>query len=154
MASDFSRIDEFVIAGALPGARGGGASWRELETLGVSVLFSLVPRAIEGQPGTLHREIHALVDVVEPGTSGADIHYLERVVQRLNALRAAKRVTYVHCVSGVSRTGLVLAAWKMKHAGLGRDAALAWLRERRPTLAPNAAFMALLLEWERALRLG
>jgi len=151
MPSDFARIDELMFAGALPGERGGGASWRELEQLGVSVLFSLVPRPIAGQPGNLLREVHQLVDSVEE--SGASLEFLNRVVERLESLRQARRVVYVHCVAGVSRTGLVLVAWRMKQARVSRDVALEWLRARRPTLAPNPAFMTLLTKWEKSLRL-
>ncbi|MBS2033283.1 MAG: dual specificity protein phosphatase family protein [Deltaproteobacteria bacterium] len=54
-------------------------------------------------------------------------------------------------MDAASGTGLVLAAWRMKDARTHRHAAPAWLRERRPTLAPNPTFMELLLEWERGI---
>ena len=38
----------------------------------------------------------------------------------------------VHCRAGLGRTGTLIGAWLMKHAGFGADEAMGWLRIVRP----------------------
>ena len=144
----YSLIADRLIAGGLPGGDGDGqgTSWAELDALDVSVLFSLLPTHFIDPPSGLKQELHPLMDAVDE-RSGADLRYLERTVRKLTALRAAGETVYVHCMAGVSRTGLVLCAWRMQAAREPPEQALAWLRERRRCLEPNRGFMALLARW-------
>ena len=64
---------------------------------------------------------------------------------------AEGRCVYLHCLAGVSRTGLVLTAWQMNRARQGPATALQALREKRPCLQPNSGFLALLAQWEAKL---
>lgn len=144
----YSTIADRLIAGDMPGGGGDsqGTSWAELDALDVSVLFSLLPTSFDGQPHGLKHELHPLMDAADE-RSGADLRYLERTVRKLVALHAAGETVYVHCMAGVSRTGLVLCAWRMQTAREPPEQALAWLRERRRCLEPNRGFMALLADW-------
>ena len=80
-----------------------------------------------------------------------NLNWLKERVRFVEEQRAAGRTVYVHCFAGVSRSGMVAAAYLMKRDGLTPAAALARLRESRPNIRPNAAFLALLDEWEREM---
>ncbi len=62
------------------------------------------------------------------------------------------REVFIHCRAGVSRSGMVVAAYLMLRDGCTRDEALAVSRARRPRVGPNPAFMGLLLEWQQSIR--
>jgi protein-tyrosine phosphatase len=61
-------------------------------------------------------------------------------------------VVYVHCRNGVSRSGMVVAAYLMRRESWSRDQALDFMRSRRPGVRPNPAFMRLLWDWEKSLK--
>ena len=84
----------------------------------------------------------------EPAPS---LEWLLEQVDWIEAQRGAGRVVYVHCRNGVSRSVMVMAAYLMRREGWLRDRALEHLRERRPGVRPNPAFLRLLAEWERTL---
>lgn len=85
----------------------------------------------------------------EPAPS---LQWLRTQVEFVETQRAAGHSVFVHCKQGISRSGMVLAAYLMKREGWSRDEALAHLREHRPIVRPNPAFMQLLLEWEQSLK--
>jgi protein-tyrosine phosphatase len=87
----------------------------------------------------------------EPAPS---LDWLRRQVEFVASQRQAGRTVFVHCRNGVSRSGLVVAAYLMRREGWPRDEALGYLRSRRPEVRPNPAFMRLLREWEESLRRG
>ena len=66
--------------------------------------------------------------------------------------RRAGRTTYVHCMVGQNRSGAVVTAYLMQKHGMGRDAALAFLQQKRPVVQPDPTLMRLLAEWERELK--
>jgi hypothetical protein len=78
--------------------------------------------------------------------------WLREQVGFIQSERAAGHGVFVHCRNGVSRSGLVMAAYLMRREGWSRDQALAFLRGRRQGVRPNPAFMQLLTEWARALK--
>lgn len=80
------------------------------------------------------------------------LHWLREQVHFVAEQRRADRTVYVHCLAGVSRSGLVVVAYLMQERGWKRDEALAFVRRGRPSARPNPAFMQLLSEWEQALR--
>jgi protein-tyrosine phosphatase len=80
------------------------------------------------------------------------IEWLRRIVEFIEAQRQAGLTVYVHCVAGISRSGMVATAYLMYEHGWSRDEALAFVRSRRPEIRPNPAFMPLLMEWEQALK--
>jgi hypothetical protein len=80
------------------------------------------------------------------------LDWLRSQVAFIESERAAGRTVFVHCRNGVSRSGMVVVAYFMAHHGWSRDEAVVFVRSRRPGLRPNPAFMQLLLEWERLLK--
>jgi len=67
--------------------------------------------------------------------------------QFIDAQRRDGVTTYVHCLNGVSRSGMVVTAYLYEKRWT-RDQALAFVRSKRPITRPNPAFMELLLKWE------
>ena len=80
------------------------------------------------------------------------LDWLREQVGFIESERAAGRIVFVHCRNGVSRSGMVMAAYLMRRENWSREKALEFLRSRRPGVNPNPAFMQLLLEWERSLK--
>jgi hypothetical protein len=114
-------------------------------------------------PGT--RAVLNLCETTDPFTAGThlwepirdaepapDLDWLARMVGFVAGHRRAGDVTFVHCRNGVSRSGMVVVAYEMAAHGRSRDEALAFVRERRPGVRPNPAFMSLLRTWEDRLR--
>ena len=85
----------------------------------------------------------------EPAPS---LDWLREEVAFVEEQRATGRVTFVHCMNGVSRSAMVVAAYLMKREGWSRDQTIEYLRMRRPGVRPNPAFMKLLAEWEPPLK--
>ena len=79
------------------------------------------------------------------------LEWLREQVDFIESERSAGRVVYVHCRNGVSRSGMVAAAYLMRRERWSRDQALDFLRQHRPSVRPNPAFMQLLVDWERSL---
>jgi Dual specificity phosphatase, catalytic domain len=80
-----------------------------------------------------------------------DLAWLRRQVEFIDSERTSGRTVYVHCRNGVSRSGMVVAAYLMFEHHWTRDDALAFARTRRPIVRPNPAFMERLTEWEAEL---
>jgi hypothetical protein len=80
--------------------------------------------------------------------------WLGQQVKFIEEQRHAGRTVFVHCSAGRSRSGLVMTAYLMSRDGCTRDEALATLRAQRPTVAPNPAFMELLLQWEKTVKMS
>ena len=83
---------------------------------------------------------------------GPSLDWLRDRVSFVSQQRQAGRTVYVHCAAGVSRSGMVVVAYLMQRNHWSRDQALEFVREKRPQVRPNPAFMELLLEWERLLK--
>ncbi len=90
-------------------------------------------------------------DAIRDGRPAPSLDWLKEKVAFVEKHRSAGRTTFVHCYQGVSRSGMVVAAYLMKQHGLKLDDALARIREKRPGVRPNQAFMELLREWGREL---
>jgi hypothetical protein len=91
---------------------------------------------------------------IKDTTPAPSIDWLRRQVKFIDEQRQAGKTVYVHCRNGVSRSGMVVVAYVMYKDKLPRDKALAQVRSKRQIARPNAAFMARLLDWERALEIG
>jgi hypothetical protein len=92
-------------------------------------------------------------DSIRDGRPAPSLDWLNEKVAFVEKHRSAGRTTFVHCYQGVSRSGMVVAAYLMKQHGLKLDDALSRIRKKRPGVRPNAAFMELLRAWERELKL-
>lgn len=86
---------------------------------------------------------------IRDGEPAPSVDWLKSQVDFIELHRAAGRRVYLHCLNGVSRSAMVVAAYLMRREGWTRDQALEFLRSQRPGVRPNPAFMRLLLEWER-----
>ena len=53
----------------------------------------------------------------------------------------------VHCVQGVSRSASVCVAYLVKHQGMAYDAALAFVKGKRPVVNPNEGFLRQLQQY-------
>ncbi len=93
-------------------------------------------------------EVHVW-EPIRDAAPAPSIAWLKKQVEFVETQRNAGRTTYVHCFQGVSRSGLVVTAYLMHAHRWTRNEAMAFIRERRPQLRPNGAFMELLGEWER-----
>lgn len=80
------------------------------------------------------------------------VDWLKEKVDWVDSHHRAGRTTFVHCFQGRSRSGLVVTAYLMHKHGWTRDEALEKIREKRPEIRLNAAFLRLLGEWETHLQ--
>jgi hypothetical protein len=96
-------------------------------------------------------EVHSW-KAIRDAKPAPSLEWLKEQVEFIETQRAAGRTTFVHCFQGASRSGLVVTAYLMHKHTWTRDEALAKIREKRPQLRPNPAFMELLLEWEKSAR--
>jgi protein-tyrosine phosphatase len=103
----------------------------------------------------LEDRYHAEVHRWEPIRDAAPVptlEWLRRQVDFIDGERRAGHSVFVHCLNGVSRSGMVMVAYLMWRDGLSRDRALEIVQTKRPMVRPNLAFMELLLEWEKSLK--
>jgi hypothetical protein len=82
------------------------------------------------------------------GRPDPDLIWLQKMVQFIDSQRRADKTTYIHCLSGMNRSGLVLAAYLMEKHDWTRDQALAFIRSKRPRVQPSPGLLELLAEWE------
>lgn len=92
--------------------------------------------------------------IFEGGKEPAEpsLEWLREAVEFIAEQRRLGRPTYVHCLSGMNRSGAVVTAYLMYEHGWNRDQALAFLQRKREIVQPNPTLMRLLLEWEAALK--
>jgi ADP-ribosyl-[dinitrogen reductase] hydrolase len=102
----------------------------------------------------VRREVY-LVD--RPGGHNTGLADAVRdAVDAIDALLAEGRDVVVHCQGGRSRTGLVLRAWRMRHAGVDAGEAASWVAERWPLFDDyEPSFTAFLTDgWSREVAGG
>src|SRR5438874_12938975 len=69
------------------------------------------------------------------------LDWLRKQVEFVDTQRRAGRTTFVHCLAGISRSGMVVTAYLMREHNWTRDKALEFVRSKRPMTRPNPAFM-------------
>ena len=87
-------------------------------------------------------------DSIRDAAPAPSIDWLKKKVDWIESQHGAGKTTYVHCFAGRSRSGMVVAAYLMHKHGWSRDEAIARIREKRPEIKVNPAFLELLREWE------
>ena len=94
------------------------------------------------------------VCVWEPidGSRPQSVEWLERMVAFIDEQRRAGATTYVHCLAGMNRSSMVVAAYLMYEHTWTRDEAVAFIRSKRPQVQPNPVMMRILADWEQALK--
>ena len=100
---------------------------------------------------TYQCDVHAW-DPIPDRPPAPRLDWLRKQVDFVAAQRKAGRTVFVHCRAGISRSGMVVAAYLMAEHNWTRDEALKYLRSKRSISQPNPAFLDLLLQWERALK--
>jgi hypothetical protein len=85
------------------------------------------------------------------GGKDPDLAWLRRMVDFIDSQQQAGRITYVHCLAGMNRSGMVVTAYLMFKHNWARDQALEFVQRKRPQVLPNPSLMRLLSEWEKAL---
>jgi Dual specificity phosphatase, catalytic domain len=85
---------------------------------------------------------------LKDGGPAPDLDSLREMVEFIDSNRQQGRITFVHCLAGVNRSGLVVVAYEMYEHRWTRDQALEFVRTKRPQVRPIAAFMELLEQWE------
>ena len=145
----------------LPGAHGGlyiggkaeAKDLAALRSLQITTIVNLTPSREEDPQGGVpnyheasERRIRYLRVPLYDNAGQTFLPILDRVLAEI-----VRGLHYggvlVHCSKGVSRSAAIIAAYLMRTHGLGVDAAVAFLRERRPVVAPNAAFTRQLREF-------
>jgi hypothetical protein len=71
--------------------------------------------------------------------------------QSYNFINGTKKGILIHCVMGVSRSASIVIAYLMKKYEVPFDAALKFVRSRRPIVKPNDGFIKQLKHYERTL---
>lgn len=104
-----------------------------------------------GRPDAYETEASLWEPVFEAGKEPT-LDWLRKVVAFIAAQRHSGRVTYVHCLAGMNRSGAAVTAYLMQEHGWGRDKALVFVQSKRPEVQPNPTLMRLLGEWELELR--
>jgi protein-tyrosine phosphatase len=92
------------------------------------------------------------VAAIPDGPPAPSLEWLGRQVAFIESERAAGRTVYVHCYGGVSRSGMVMAAYLMRREGWSADRAIHFLQSKRQVVSPNPVFRPLLAEWERMVK--
>src|SRR4051794_37631678 len=84
---------------------------------------------------------------IPDGEPAPTVEWLGKQVAFVDEQRKAGRTVFVHCDAGVSRSGMVVAAYLMRRDHLSRDKALETMRVKRGQVRPNKLFMEVLGAW-------
>ncbi|GIX46530.1 MAG: phosphatase [Candidatus Tectimicrobiota bacterium] len=87
---------------------------QHLRRAGLDALWLPVPNALPPTPAQLHDALTWMADQL-----------------------AAGRAVYVHCAAGIGRSATLLACWYVATQGWSPSQALAYLKRRRPQVAPT-----------------
>jgi ADP-ribosylglycohydrolase/predicted protein tyrosine phosphatase len=90
-----------------------------------------------------HHEVWLVDDATAMAPRNLDAA-LVQAVEAIETFRAEGWRVFVHCVSGVSRTGAVAALYLARRLGVSGLDALDRVRRVRPSIAPNAGLVAAL----------
>jgi ADP-ribosylglycohydrolase/predicted protein tyrosine phosphatase len=90
-----------------------------------------------------HHEVWLVDDATAMAPRNLDAA-LVQAVQAIETFRSEGHRVFVHCVSGVSRTGAVAALYLARRLGTTGLEGLDRVREIRPSIAPNPGLMAAL----------
>jgi len=120
-----------------------GPFLRVLEKHDIRTILTLLNRE-EGDPAQAFEEKVAAdrgVRLVRMGMPGDGLAHLDEIDQAAALLAdSANHPLLVHCAAGVNRTGVVVAAWRMKYCGWGPAEAIAeaercgWSPRRNPEM--------------------
>mmetsp|Transcript_2051 Transcript_2051/g.5687 ORF Transcript_2051/g.5687 Transcript_2051/m.5687 type:complete len:238 (-) Transcript_2051:26-739(-) len=78
-------------------------------------------------------------------------HYFDAVADFVQSGAKRGEKTLIHCAAGVSRSSTMVIAYLIKYQDLTLDAALARVREARPSAKPNEGFFVKLMRFQAQL---
>lgn len=96
-----------------------------------------------------YRAKHHYWNAIPDSEPAPSLDWLKEQVAIVDRHRKKDHGVYIHCLAGISRSGMVTVAYLMSKNNWTRDEALAFVRKSRPIADPNPAFMDRLLEWEK-----
>jgi dual specificity protein phosphatase-like protein len=88
----------------------------------------------------------ALWEPILEGGKEPDIDWLRRMVEFIDTQQRQSHITFVHCMAGMNRSGMVVTAYLMSKHNWSRDQALEFVQSKRPQIQPNPHLMRLLGE--------
>lgn len=98
-------------------------------------------------------EVEAVLwEPILEGGKDPDIAWLRRMVEFIDAQQRAGRITFVHCIAGMNRSGMVVTAYLMFKHNWSRDRALTFVQSKRPQIQPNPSLLRLLGDWQIVLQ--
>lgn len=121
----------------------------DLDLLGAAGITHLITLTEEDLPQDLLR-IHSLSNTHLPifDREAPSTGQMQMLLVRMQRLLQAGEVLAVHCLAGLGRTGLVLAAWLVRDGGLSAPAAIERLRRIDPAYVQTDAQEAFLHQFE------
>lgn len=75
------------------------------------------------------------------------MQHFEKAYQFIDSALAHGNLV-VHCHQGISRSGAIVTMYLMKKFQMGMEDSLKMVRQKRPIVSPNKAFMQQLRLWE------
>lgn len=137
---DVDRVDDGLYLGSLRAAR--DRDW--LQRTGITHVLSVMLdwRDVQGDHDDLGL-IRKFVPVADNHSSATALSREFDACYRWirSAIDGGGRVL-IHCLMGISRSSTVTASYLMRNEMIGCSAALAKIRQARPIIQPNAAFLA------------
>jgi atypical dual specificity phosphatase len=121
----------------------------DLDLLGAVGITHLITLTEQDLPQDLLR-IHGLANTHLPifDREAPSTGQMQMLLVRMQRLLQAGEVLAVHCLAGLGRTGLVLAAWLVRDGGLSAATAIERLRRIDPAYVQTEAQEAFLQQFE------
>lgn len=150
---DYNSIDDImlpdeILPGLYLGSWVGAVNKHLLRHLGVTHILTV---ASQLTPAFVDRFTYKHVEIDDLHTENVMEHF-ESCIEFIDQARQAQSNVLVHCRAGVSRSASVVIAYVMQAEKMGWEAALNYVRERRPVVCPNVGFRTQLQTWEQRLR--
>ena len=77
--------------------------------------------------------------------------YFDSIYAHIETALNNNKKVYIHCQMGISRSPTIVIAYLMKKYQWNRDKAVAFVKDKRPWIAPNSSFMKYLAAFEEEL---
>lgn len=133
---------DLIEPGLYLGSIGAALNLGWLKRVGVTHILSVMASWSADQPQSPDDAAFQRRYVPITDASSTDIRsHFAPCYRWIAAAHAQNGVVLVHCQAGVSRSATIVCSYLMRRDGLGRDAALELLRDKRSKARPNPGFM-------------
>ncbi|XP_075247382.1 uncharacterized protein LOC142340591 isoform X2 [Convolutriloba macropyga] len=122
---------------------------RELCSLGINFVLNVSRGTIK--PNCVSEDCFMRI----PVDDNYDAHitpYFQQAFQFIDRAKNSGGCVLVHCMAGISRSATVAIAYFMREHNCTHEEAMRFVKERRPSIAPNFNFLGQLLELEKSLK--